>query len=114
MNQSISSLSFYVRFVLGAVCSFMLGFWLFSLVFLQEGMDRSDSPLVMLAPVLNVAFIFVFAWLSCAFLGAAGSCKRMSAGQPAVRWFLPALWFALAVSLIAALCFVCSFNPAGA
>lgn len=66
--------------------------------------------MVGIAPFLNVALIFIFAWLSYAFIGAACSCKRESEGRAPLHWFRPACWFALAVSIIAALYFVYMFH----
>lgn len=86
-----------------------LGLCLYCIAELPEGMYESNSPMVGIAPFLNVAFIFVFAWLSYTFIAAACSSKRESEGRAPLHRFRSACWFALAVSIIAALYFVYMF-----
>ena len=109
MNPDFSTRSCYLLSALGIICSMGLGLCLYCIAELPEGMYESNSPMVGIAPFLNVAFIFVFAWLSYAFIAAACSCKRESEGRAPLHRFRSACWFALAVSIIAALYFVCMF-----
>lgn len=109
MNPDFSTRSCYLLSALGIICSMGLGLCLYCIAELPEGMYESNSPMVGIAPFLNVAFIFVFAWLSYAFIASACSCKRESEGRAPLRWLRPACWLALAVSIIAALYFVCMF-----
>lgn len=102
--------SYFIRVVLGLISSFGLGLWLCCMVNLPEGMYESHSPMVGGAPFLNVFFIFIFAWLTYAFLGAAYNSKRFSGGKLPVRWGCPAFWFALIISSIATLYFIYAFN----
>ena len=104
-----SNSSFFLRFVLGLISSSGLGLWLCCIADLPEAMYESNSPMVGIAPFLNVFFIFIFAWLTYAFLGASYNCKRFSEGKLPVRWEWPAFWFALVISSVAALYFICAF-----
>ena len=63
----------------------------------------SNSPMVGAAPFFNVTFIFVAAWLSYAFLGAAVTHKRKYEGRAPIRWGAPAFWFAVIISLLSVL-----------
>lgn len=110
MKSPSSTSSFCFRFALGLVCAFLLGLCLCGMVTLHEDMAVSNSPMVMGAPFIMVAFIFAFSWLSYAFFGAATSCERRAEGRLPVRWGWPALWFALAVSGLSGLYFLCTFS----
>ena len=62
------------------------------------------------APFLTVFLLFIFAWLTYAFFGAAYNSKRGSEGKRSVRWEWPAFWFALVMSSMSALYFICVFS----
>ena len=96
-------LSVVVLITLGLLSVVVLGMWLQCIASLHEAMRTSRSPMVGGAPFLNVAFIFVFAWLSYAFFGAAVAHIRESAGRRPVRWGKAAFWFAITISALAAL-----------
>ena len=104
-----SSASFILRFILGLTSSFGLGLWLCCLVDLPDGMYESNSPMVGGAPFLAMFLIFISAWLTYAFFGAAYNSKRNSEGKNPVRWEWRAFWFALVISSMAALYFICAF-----
>ena len=106
-NQTKSrSAVFYILLMLGLPCAVLLGMSVVGIATLHETMRESDSPLVGGAPFITVFFIFVFAWLSYAFLGAAVSHKRVSEGRPALLWWTAAWWFAVAISLLSSLVYV--------
>ena len=81
MKSPSSTSSFCFRFAPGLVCAFLLGLCLCGMVTLHEDMAVSNSPMVMGAPFIMVAFIFAFSWLSYAFFGAATSCERRAEGR---------------------------------
>ncbi len=77
--------------------------WISCIATLREEMYMSNSPMVGAAPFFNVTFIFVAAWLSYAFLGAAVAHKRKYEGRAPIRWAAPAFWFAVIISLLSVL-----------
>ncbi len=108
MHKQTKSLSvvFYLLVMLGLPCVMLLVMSVVSIATLHETMRESDSPMVGGAPFISVFLIFVLAWLSYAFLGAAVSHKRVSEGRPALPWWAAAWWFAVAMSLLSALVYV--------
>ena len=91
---------YYILMTLGMLCLALLGIWLSCLITLREEMSISQSPMVGGAPFLNIFFIFLFAWLSYAFFGAAAADKRTSEGRSPIRWGTSAFWFAVAISAL--------------
>ena len=99
-NKSKSSaFSFYLLVILGLINVALLGMWIYCLATLKEEIPHSNSPMVGGTPFLNVAFIFVSAWFSYAFLGAAAALKRKSEGRAPIRWGARAFWFAVMMSI---------------
>ena len=88
---------FYILMTLGMLCLALLGIWLSCLITLREEMSISQSPMVGGAPFLNILFIFLFAWVSYAFFGAAAADKRTSEGRRPIPWGTSAFWFAVAI-----------------
>lgn len=74
----------YLLMALGVLSVIGLGVWVSCLASLREGMSMSQSPMVGGAPYVIVLLIFVFAWLSYAFFGAALACKRTAEGGRAL------------------------------
>lgn len=106
-NQTKSrSAVFYILLMLGLPCAVLLGMSVVGIATLHETMRESDSPLVGGAPFISVFLIFVLAWLSYAFLGAAVSHKRVSEGRPALPWWAAAWWFAVVISLLSVLVYI--------
>ena len=102
-NSKKSSLFFYLLTTLGLLNVALLGMWISCIATLREEMCMSNSPMVGAAPFFNVTFIFVAAWLSYAFLGAAVTHKRKYEGRAPIRWGAPAFWFAVIISLLSVL-----------
>ncbi|MBR5214081.1 MAG: hypothetical protein IKV92_07450 [Akkermansia sp.] len=109
MKKSISPFSF-IMFILGLLCALMLGVSLFSMATLHVDMWASDSPFVGAAPFFNVGFIFVFAWLTFAFFGVTENERRRCRQLPAVKWGWPTWWFAVGLSVVAALYFIYMYS----
>lgn len=112
MKTPFSAPVYYTLITLGLISSFVTSVWLWCIATLHEGMLTSNSPMVGAAPFLTVFLIFAFSWLSYAFFSAAVAHKRAAEGCPAVRWGTSAFWFALGISLLSALYFVCSVKLA--
>lgn len=102
---------YYILMTLGMLCLSLLGIWLSCLTTLREEMSISQSPMVGGAPFLNILFIFLFAWLSYAFFGAAAADKRTSEGRSPIRWGTSAFWFAVAISALATLYYMLQPEP---
>lgn len=102
---------FYIFMALGMLCLALLGIWLSCLTTLREEMSISQSPMVGGAPFLNIFFIFLFAWLSYAFFGAAAAGKRISEGRRPIRWGASAFWFAVGISALATLYYMLQTEP---
>lgn len=102
---------FYILMTLGMLCLVLLGIWLSCLATLREEMSISQSPMVGGAPFLNIFFIFLFAWLSYAFFGAAAADKRTSEGRSPIRWGTSAFWFAVGISALATLYYMLQPEP---
>lgn len=101
----------YLLMALGVLSVIGLGVWVSCLASLREGMSMSQSPMVGGAPYVIVLLIFVFAWLSYAFFGAALACKRTAEGGAPFHWRSSAFWFAVALSLLATLFYMLSPAP---
>lgn len=106
-----SAFSFCILVILGLLNLALLGMWIYCLATLKEDIQHSNSPMVGGAPFLNVAFIFVAAWLSYAFLGAAFAIKRKSEGHAPIRWGAQAFWFAAIMSILSSLCYILQPEP---
>lgn len=102
---------YYILMTLGMLCLALLGIWLSCLTTLREEMSISQSPMVGGAPFLNILFIFLFAWLSYAFFGAATADKRTSEGRRPIPWRASAFWFAVAISALATLYYMLQPEP---
>lgn len=101
----------YLLMALGVLSVIGLGVWVSCLASLREEMSLSQSPMVGIAPFVNVLLIFVFAWLSYACFGAAIARKHTVAGRKPLRWRATAFWFAVALSLLASLLYMLSPAP---
>ena len=111
-DKSTTSVSvFYLLIMLGGLSVIGLGVWVSCLASLREEMSLSQSPMVGIAPFVNVLLIFVFAWLSYACFGAAIARKLTVAGRKPLRWRATAFWFAVALSLLASLLYMLSPAP---
>ena len=106
-----SAFSFYILVILGLLNLALLGMWIYCLATLKEDIQHSNSPMVGGAAFLNVAFIFVAAWLSYAFLGAAFVIKRKSEGRAPIRWGAQAFCFAAIISILSSLCYILQPEP---
>lgn len=106
-----SAFSFYILVIIGLLNVALLGMWIYCLATLKEDIQHSNSPMVGGAAFLNVAFIFVAAWLSYAFLGAAFAIKRKSEGRAPIRWGAQAFWFAAIMSILSSLCYILQPEP---
>lgn len=101
----------YLLMALGVLSVIGLGVWVSCLASLREEMSLSQSPMVGIAPFVNVLLIFVFAWLSYAFFGAVLACKRSAEGGAPFHWRASAFWFAVALSFLATLFYMLSPAP---
>ena len=105
-KSTSSSPVFYLLVILGLLCVMVLGMCLAGVGTLHEAMAESNSPMVGGAPFVIEFFIFVFSWLSYAFLSAAVSQKSRAEGRAPLYWRASAWWFAVAMTILSTLFFI--------
>lgn len=99
MRKSISLFG-VIMYILGVLCALIPGLFLYIMSMLHEDMWLSNSPFV------YVGFIFVFAWLTHAFLGVAENERRKCRQLPVVNRGCSSFWFAAGLSILSALYFI--------